>query len=246
MPMVSQAMANLNRLLRKVGVQIARDRPMRDAVRLFDLKCRERGVATVLDIGANVGQFGEEFLHGGWRGQLVSFEPLAHEHAALVQRAGDWHGRWQVAPAMALGAANDTTEILVSDNSVSSSLLPVNSASTDVIAATRQSTRQQIDLRRLDDVMQPEWNGPFALKLDTQGYELAALQGSENVLQQTQVIMTEMSLVSLYEGGARIGDLFNFLDDRGFRCIALTEGFAHYDRNEVLQVDGVFIKEIAP
>ena len=69
------------------------------------------------------------------------------------------------------------------------------------------------------------------------------LKGGLEVLGRTEVIMTEMSMAPLYEGGARFGELYTFIEDAGFRCIALTEGFADYDRNEVLQVDGVFVRD---
>ena len=55
--------------------------------------------------------------------------------------------------------------------------------------------------------------------------------------------MIEMSLAPLYEGGARFGELYAHCEDAGFRCIALTEGFSDYQHNEVLQVDGIFVRD---
>lgn len=230
------------RLAGRFGVRLVRDRAMRDPVRLLSFKASERKVATILDIGANTGQFGAELLEGGWAGQLVSFEPIGEAHSQLMARAAAHGGRWAVPSAMAIGSENGETAINVSANIMSSSLLPVGEASTSVVAETAYTRTETIQVRRLDDVIDPSWPGPFAMKLDTQGFELEVVRGATETLKRTEVIMAEMSLARLYEGGARFAELYRAIEDAGFRCIALTEGFADYDRNEVLQVDGVFVR----
>lgn len=230
------------RLAGRFGVRLVRDRPMRDPVRLMRAKAGERNVGTILDIGANTGQFGAELLQAGWSGKLVSFEPIAEARDQLKARAAGHGERWIIPPAMAIGSASGETAINVSANIVSSSLLPVGEASTSVIAETAYTRTETIQVRRLDEVVDPAWPGPFAMKLDTQGFELEVVRGATETLKRTQVIMVEMSLAPLYDGGARFADLYRAIEDAGFRCIALTEGFADYERNEVLQVDGVFVR----
>ena len=144
---------------------------------------------------------------------------------------------------MALGSEPSETEINVSENLVSSSLLPVGTASTDVLDETRYVRTERIAMRRLDDVLDSAWPAPFAIKTDTQGYDLEVLKGAPETLKNTKVLMVEMIMAQLYDGGARFPDLYGFIQDAGFRCIALTEGFADYEMNEVLQVDGIFIRD---
>lgn len=236
-----QVVAMVRKALRSFDVRLVRDRPMRDPVRLISLKARELGCRTVLDVGANIGQFGEELLRTGWNGKLVSFEPIAANHAALEVCAARFPN-WSVAPAMALGAVEARADINVSENMVSSSLLPVGRASTDVLDETRYTRSEPVMVRRLDDVIQPSWPAPFAIKTDTQGFELEVLRGAPNTLSNARVLMVEMSMAPLYEGGAQFASLYSFIENAGFRCIALTEGFADCARNEVLQVDGVFVR----
>lgn len=234
--------ARSRRLAGRFGIKLVRDRPMRDPLRLLQTKAGERSVATILDIGANTGQFGAELLKAGWPGGLVSFEPIAEAHEQLRLRAASHGHRWIVPTAMAIGSANGETTINVSANIVSSSLLPVGEALTSVIAETGYTRTETIQVRRLDDVIDSAWPGPFAMKLDTQGFELEVVRGATETLKRTEVIMVEMSLAPLYDGGARFADLYREIENAGFRCIALTEGFADYARNEVLQVDGVFVR----
>lgn len=230
-----------NSVLAALGVKLVRARPMRDPVALLLLKSRELGVDTILDIGANVGMFAQTIRAAGFAGNVVSFEPTSEAHGILAANAsGD--PMWQVAPRMALGSASCETEIGVSANSVSSSLLPVEAGSTQVLADTAFLGKEAVSVRRLDDVMQAEWRGPFAMKIDTQGYELEVLRGAGATLAQTRVLTIELTLGQLYTNGARIGDIFAFLEAAGFRAIAITEGFSDTVRNEMLQVDAVFIR----
>jgi len=231
-----------NQLLNRFGIQVKRDRPMRHPTRLLLLKAREMGAATILDVGANSGQFAIEAFAAGWTGRLVSFEPIRECHGRLSQAASA-NPRWFVAPPMALGSTTTETSINISRNLVSSSLLQLGTACVDTSRdATAYVRTEAVAVRRLDDVLEPEWNAPYALKLDTQGFELEVLKGATQTLAKTTALMIEISLAPTYEGIPRLGDLVNFVEDAGFRCIALTEGFANYERNEVLQVDGVFVR----
>ncbi len=234
-----------NNFLSRFDVSLKRNRPMRDPVQLFLLKARELGAATILDIGANRGQFASEIFASGWNGDLVSFEPVAETHRSLSQAASA-NPHWFVHPPIALGSKAATAEINVAGNLVSSSLLRISSASTDANPQTRCVRTETVSVRPLDEVVQPSWVAPFALKTDTEGFELEVLRGGSKTLSRTRVIMIEMCLTPLHEGGAHFGDLVNFIRDAGFRCIALTEGFSDYDRNEVLAVDGVFVRGPSP
>jgi FkbM family methyltransferase len=54
------------------------------------------------------------------------------------------------------------------------------------------------------------------LNLDIQGAELLALKGAEETLKNIDYIYTEINLKELYEGCCLLGDLDNFLEEKGF------------------------------
>ena len=84
-------------------------------------------VDMVLDIGANVGQFASELRSVGYKGILVSFEPLSAAHMALSEAAGR-DPKWHVYPRGAIGDHDGEIEINIARNSVSSSVLPMTEA----------------------------------------------------------------------------------------------------------------------
>lgn len=231
-----------HRLLRRVGLRVERDRAVRDCSRLLVLKSEEFRVRTVLDVGANTGQFAKDLRRAGYGGAIVSFEPLSLVHAALTTAASrDPH--WHVTARMALGSSEGESEINISHNLVSSSLLQVKSRSIEAAPVSGFAGHEKVVVKTLDRVVQNEtWQPPFALKLDTQGFELEVLKGAARTLSLTAIVLVEMSLVPLYRGGAALVDVYSHLEHSGYRCITLTQGFADYDKNEVLQVDGLFVR----
>ena len=224
-----------------MGLQVSFLRPIRDPLLHFVAKANELGVQTVLDVGANIGQFGQSLRSDGYRGRIVSFEPLSVAHARLSEIAKN-DALWDVAPRCALGEATGSLEINISHNLASSSLLKVEERSLAAEPLSGTGSQEAVAVRRLDDVLQPQWGSPLAMKLDTQGYELHVLRGAPEALKNVAVLLIEMSLTPLYEGGPGFGEVYECMTRNGFRCIGLTQGFADLNRHEVLQMDGLFVR----
>ena len=227
----------------RFGLRVAIDHPVRNPMRLLQVKAAELGLNTVLDVGANSGQFASELRAAGYQGRIVSFEPLTSVHAVL-QQAAQRDAHWTVAPRMALGDTPGQTQINISQNLASSSLLAVDQRSVDAAPESGYTGVDDVEVRRLDDVADPSWSRPFALKLDTQGFEMHVLRGAERTLQDTALVMVELSLVPLYRGGASLTETYQYLEAQGFRCISIVQGFADNARNELLQVDGIFREKL--
>lgn len=235
----------IQKALAGAGVRLVRTRPFRNSVDLFLHKSRERGVDTIVDIGANRGQFGSDVIASGWPGKLVSFEPLKVCHAELA-KAASAHDKWIVAPPMALGEQIGEAALNVSHNLVSSSLLPVAAASVSAAPESDFVGTEMTPVNTLDTVADIIGSGKLALKIDTQGFELAVLKGGTQTLGRVEVLQLEMSLVKLYQGGAGFAELFAHCESLDFDCVAINEGFSDANANVMLQVDGVFVRRRDP
>jgi hypothetical protein len=62
---------------------------------------RKSKIELVLDVGASIGQFAKEMFAGGYKGKIISFEPLSQAHGQLLAAARGNSG-WEVAPRCAL------------------------------------------------------------------------------------------------------------------------------------------------
>ncbi len=142
---------------------------------------RSRNIDLVVDIGANVGQYGESLRKEGYAGWIVSFEPIGAAYEALAARASR-DGRWKTLN-MALGEHEGTAEINVSESSVFSSILPQLPAAATFASPAAVIRAESVRVARLDDIFAelPQSKAAF-LKIDTQGYEQQVLVGASERL----------------------------------------------------------------
>ena len=197
----------------------------------------------VLDVGANVGQYGLSLRKCGFDGRIVSFEAVASVHARLSAVAARDHD-WLVAPCCALGRTMGETHINVAANSVSSSLLPMRDAHLQASPHSAYVAREAVRIERLDDVAEPllPKDGRLLLKVDTQGYEEEVLAGADRILKNVSAMQLELSLAPLYQGAPDLRRILELCDGLGFQLHGLIPGFFEEKTGRLLQMDGLFLK----
>jgi len=202
---------------------------------------RHQQINLVLDVGANEGQFGKELRASGYRGRIVSFEPLAEPYERL-RRCAAADPDWAVAERTAVGSETGTITINLSQASTSSSILPMLPAHAEAAPQTVYVSKETVPIHRLDDLYRLAPDDRMLLKIDVQGYERQVLAGAPNLLAGCRAVILEMSLVPLYEGQTLALDLWQFMAQQGFEAWALETGFRHKDTWRMMQVDGLFIR----
>lgn len=200
-------------------------------------------VDVVFDVGANVGQFAIDLRAIGFRGTLVSFEPLSSAHATLASAARhDDH--WRVHPRCAVGDHEGEIEINIAGNSVSSSVLPMLEAHASAAAGSAYVAAERAPLVSLDAVAGDYLGAgsrPF-LKIDTQGFEWQVLDGATRTLQRARGVLCELSLVPLYAGQRPWRDVIARLEAEGFELWSLQPGFTDPRDGRTLQMDAIFLR----
>lgn len=228
---------------RMLGLEVTRYRVATSSMARLQRILAHHGVDLVLDVGANSGQFASGIRSGGYRGRIVSFEPLTAAHHTLLRKSRR-DALWTVVPPMAIGATDSTIQINVAKNSFSSSILSVLDShirAEEGAAFVRQET---VRLARLDSVAVPylrESKSAF-LKVDTQGYEDQVLAGAGESLRLLIGVQLELSLVALYEGQPLFMDLVERMREAGFALCGVVPGFTDEQTGRLLQFDGVFLR----
>ena len=201
------------------------------------------GITDVIDVGANAGQFGHRVIDSGFKGNVISFEPLTSAHRQLVRRA-EKYPQWIVPPNMALGRDSRSITINVSDNSVSSSILPIDTAHLKAAPRSRYLGTETVEQKRLDEVINDHVrkDSRLHLKIDTQGYELEVLEGASGVLEQVILCQMELSLKPLYAGQPLMADVLDRFESMDFELFDLSPGFRDSSSGRLLQCDGFFTR----
>lgn len=170
---------------------------------------------TIVDIGANRGQFALVARKCLPLSQIISFEPLA-EPAAVFKKLFQ-EDKSVILHQVAVGPEQGDAVIHISHKDYSSSLLPITELQSDLFPGTSERGQQTIRVERLSDRLSPEViHTPALLKLDVQGYELETIKGSVDLLPLFSYIYAECGFLELYKGQALASQVIAFLRQKGF------------------------------
>ncbi|WP_236984193.1 MULTISPECIES: FkbM family methyltransferase [Mycobacterium] len=231
--------------MQRGGIEVSRYRPDLDFKRNFLRQLESHQVNVVLDVGANSGQYGAGLRAAGFKGQIVSFEPLSGPFKKLRREAsGDL--RWECRHC-ALGDYDGVTSIHIAGNSgESSSVLPMLETHREAYPPANYVGVEEVPIHRLDsiaaEILRP--TDVAFLKIDVQGFEKQVLAGSTSTVSEHCVGMQlELSFVPLYEGGMLIREALDLAHSLGFTLTGLQPCFTDLRNGRMLQADGTFFRE---
>ncbi len=196
----------------------------------------EYEVDAIIDVGANEGQFGIQMRSLGFRGKIYSFEPVNAAYKKLV-RASRPDKNW-LTFNFALGSKSGETLINVSSSSDFSSILEVNDYARERWENSQITHQQTIEVKTLDKLASEgvfESSGNLLLKMDTQGYDLEVFKGAPYLLPRIRCMVSELSLIPIYEDMPSYLDSLSVFESNGFRV----SGFYPVTRNKNLTLNEV-------
>jgi len=197
-------------------------------------------VQTVVDIGANRGQFALVARHCFPSARIESFEPLPGP--SRVYRSVFNGDRNATLHEFAIGPASGKVTIHVSNRDDSSSLLPISNIQSSIFPGTAESGTSIVNVGPLGSYLSDHIIATTAfLKLDVQGFELQALIGCEDLLAWFTWVYVECSFIELYEGQAFADEVIAWLRERGFHLKGVYN-VAHQKDGCAVQADFLFKK----
>ena len=201
-----------------------------------------RHFASVVDIGANRGQF-TLFAAGLYpHARIFAFEPLPEAYGVLARIAAR-HDRTQTFRA-AIGPRPATAHMHVMHPDHSSSLLAPTGRQTELFPQTRPAGTVPVETAPLHAFVGPgDLRAPALLKLDVQGFELAALEGCASLLDRFAAVYVEGSFVPLYADQPLADEILAHLRQQGLR-LAGVHNLVHDRDGRAVQAD--FLCERAP
>lgn len=196
-----------------------------------------RNIDTILDVGANIGQFGIDLTYAGYRDKIISFEPEISSFT-ILQRNSRKRKHW-IAINLGLGSSESKLLLNVSGNyGLRSSFLSMEQIHLENLPSSRIVHTQEIAISTLDRQLKILNVNPNSalLKLDVQGFEYEVLKGARDSLSKIPYCFFEVSLVQMYRNEGSLLDLLNYLSNFGHEVIDIFRG-TKSDKGVLLQVD---------
>jgi FkbM family methyltransferase len=171
----------------------------------------------VLDIGANIGYTAAVLARALERGRKVyAFEPEPFNFGILQQTAAQPEFEGKIVPLQcAVGTENGTIDLWINhrhhaDHRIATQKFRLEHPESRAISATLVS---------IDSFLQSRQGKISFIKIDVQGYELAACQGMQETLQQNPdiTIVLEFTPSIMIEMGFDPSKLIDFLVERDFK-----------------------------
>ena len=201
-------------------------------------------IDVLLDVGAHIGQYAQTTRSEGYKNKIISFEPLIDVYEVLKKNAEN-DPQWEVYKRCAIGSEIGKTEINISGNSYSSSILPMLSKHSDAAPESAYIGKSKTDVTTLDFIYEKYdlQKKNIFLKMDTQGYETKVLNGLKNNLKHISGVQLELSIVPLYDGQDLYEYFFDFFEKNGFYLWSVIPGFGNNTTGQMLQFDAVFMNK---
>ena len=205
---------------------------------------QSRGINIVLDVGASEGHYALGLRRMGYRGRIISFEPLSSSFE-ILQRKMEADPLWSC-KKLAIGAYDGEAEINVAGRITSSSLLPILPLHINTCPESAYISKEKVIVARIDSLVE-KWIKPsdkLLLKADVQGYEKQVLQGAEKAMDYVWAVELELSFLPLYDGAHLAYEMLDYLKNMNFFPVSFNSVLIDPATDHLLQVDGLFVRRL--
>lgn len=214
------------------------------AVRLNSEKWRwlnTLDIGTLVDVGANTGQFAQGFLQQRPGSLVYSFEPLEDCFHELLREMTGVPGF--TAFNVALGDSEGEVDFYRSEYSLSSSLLHMDRAHKELFPFTSEITLEKVVLRTLDSFFGSiTIRGGLLVKIDVQGAEAQVLRGGRKFLSAADAVLAEVGYCSLYKDQAAIQEICRLADECGLTFMGILDQYLRPSDSLPVYGDALFVR----
>lgn len=197
-------------------------------------------INTIIDIGSNEGQFIRKISKILPERKIYAFEPI---HSCYKNLVNSFDSNQVTVYNYALSDHDGKSEINISNNTESSSLLEMKELHLSSYPDSTFVKKEQIELKRLDDVIDPALIKPnILIKLDVQGYEEKVIAGGPIIFSKANLIIIETIFEPLYEGQWLFDNIFKHFTERNFKFIGFAEQEFSPNSGIPLFADAIFVR----
>lgn len=228
-----------NSLLHRLGYELKSIADLKRPEQLTGQWLQSKNINTVIDAGGGWGDFAIRVRKLLPNAKIISYE--IHEPSLKIMNDAMRGDKNFESHFIALNNYNGTTTFRISSYDGSSSLLPMSDLHKTAYPISKDITEVEVECKRLDDLLDSTTlKKNILIKLDLQGAEKLVLEGAENVLRNSAIIIAEINFQELYENSVLANELIDFLRERGFALVGIENVSQHPSNGMFIQADAWF------
>jgi FkbM family methyltransferase len=233
---LSRLKLRVRRLLDRAGIEVRRRGGVRRTPAEVLAHTRRLGFSPKVVFDVGVGWGTPELYEAFPEARHVLVEPLKEYELRIHEIEQRYRAEWVRAAA---GPEQGTAEMAVHRTWSMSSMLGGWKGHDTADVAPRE-----VPVVRLDDIRHERGlEGPFVVKVDVEGGELRVLDGAENVLQDTELVLLEVNLFRFLPEAPDFGDVVAYMRERGFVVYDFYGGHLRPLDGALAMTNVVFVKE---
>ncbi len=217
---------------------------MKSMIKSF-IRIRNLQINTVIDVGANEGQFASYISKIFPKATIHCFEPLPEVFEKLSRWGKSKNDKIKTYN-VALGDFEGEIEMFYhTEHSPSSSILKTTEICESIYPFTKSQKIVKVKQMTLDkavDTFNIPLNPEILIKLDVQGYEDRVIKGGEKTFKKAKVCIVEVNLYELYKGQPNFKEISDLLYSLGFKYVGNLDQ-AYENDGRVVYIDAVFISK---
>ncbi|MCX5828115.1 MAG: FkbM family methyltransferase [Deltaproteobacteria bacterium] len=201
-------------------------------------------IRTIIDVGANRGQFAGKILQTFPGAQIHCIEPLSEPYQYLEKWAADVRANISLHNVALGDCEGDIKMNLHVEHDESSSILDISQENISLFPQSERQRKIIVHQTTLDDLFGSKTcslEKEILIKMDVQGYEDRVIQGGIKTLDKARACIMEVCLESLYLEQASFRCLVDMMYDLDFRYAGNLQQTQGKD-DKVIFIDAVFIK----
>jgi len=197
-----------------------------------------RRLGTVVDVGANTGQWSSMLLNLVAPARLIIVEPLPDAFRTLQQKFEN-NSRVEL-HNLAIGERESVETLKITRDTTGASLLQPREEMRAVIGSNWTITSEvEVKMTTLDQLLGDVLEVSI-LKIDVQGYERPVLAGAKRTLAKTKFLLIELNFMPQYEGGSWLGEIHEILT-RDFGFFLANASAPQVLNGRASMVDGLYV-----